>query len=69
MEGLKKPISLIWSVLNARTEGLGLNATARVFGVAKNTILKWETRCADLQPVLVLYCLVHQFLQVVIGGR
>lgn len=68
MEGLKKPISLIWSVLNARTEGLGLNATARVFGVAKNTILKWETRCADLQPVLVLYCLVHQFLQVVIEG-
>ena len=68
MEGLKKPISLIWSVLNARTEGVGLNAAARVFGVTKNTILKWETRCADLQPVLVLYSLVHQFLQVVIEG-
>jgi hypothetical protein len=28
-------------VIEVRTEGLGLNATARVFGISKNTILKW----------------------------
>jgi len=68
MAGLKKPISLIWHVLNARTEGLGLNAAVRVFGVAKNTILEWERRCADLRQVLFVYALVHEFLQVVIEG-
>ena len=39
MEGLKTPISVIWQVLKARTEGLGLNAAARTFEKAKNTIL------------------------------
>lgn len=67
-EGLKTPFSVVWRVLNARTEGMGLNATARTFGVSKNTVLAWEQRGADLQPVLFLYSLVHQFLQVVIEG-
>jgi hypothetical protein len=30
--------------------------------------LDWEQRCAALQPVLLLYALTHQFLQVVIEG-
>jgi hypothetical protein len=47
---------------------MGLNATARTFGISKNTVLDWEQRCADLQPVLFVYALVHQFLQVVIEG-
>ena len=68
LEDLKTPLSVVWRVLNARTEGLGLNATARTFGVSKNTVLDWERRCADVQPVLFLYALVHQFLQVVIEG-
>lgn len=68
LENLKTPLSVVWNVLNARTEGMGLNATVRTFGVAKNTVLDWEQRCADLQPVLFLYSLVHQFLQVVIEG-
>lgn len=68
LEGLKTPLSVVWRVLNARTEGMGLNATARIFGVSKNTVLAWEQRGADLQPVLFLYSLVHQFLQVVIEG-
>lgn len=67
-EGLKTPLRVVWRVLNARTEGMGLNATARTFGVSKNTVLAWEQRGADLQPVLFLYSLVHQFLQVVIEG-
>ena len=37
MEGIKKPISLIAQVFKARTEGLGLNAACRVFGLAKKT--------------------------------
>jgi hypothetical protein len=31
MEGLKTPVSVIWQVLKARTEGMGLNAAARTF--------------------------------------
>jgi transposase-like protein len=38
LENVKKPLSLIWQVLQARTDGLGLNATARPFGIAKNTV-------------------------------
>jgi len=68
MEGLKTPFSLIWQVLNARTEGMSFNATTRVFGVAKNTILAWERRFAGLHQVLLLYSLVHEFLQLVIEG-
>jgi len=68
LENLKTPLSTIWQVLKARTDGLGLNATARTFGIAKNTVLDWERRCADLKPVLFLYSLVHHFLQLVIEG-
>ena len=32
MAGLKTPVSVIWQVLKARTEGMGLNAAARTFG-------------------------------------
>jgi len=60
LEDLKTPLSVVWNVLNARTEGMGLNATVRTFGVAKNTVLDWVQRCADLQPVLFLYSLVHR---------
>jgi hypothetical protein len=68
LENLKTPLRVIWPVLKARTDGLGLNATVRTFGIAKNTILDWEYRCAALQPVLLLYALAHQFLQLVIEG-
>jgi len=68
LENLKTPLSVIQQVLKARTDGLGLNATARTFGISKNTVLDWERRCADLQPVLFLYSLVHHFLQIVIEG-
>ena len=42
MAGLKTPVSVIWQVVKARTEGMGLNAAARTFEKAKNTILAWE---------------------------
>ena len=59
LEGLKTPVSVIWQVLKARTEGMGLNAAARTFEKAKNTILAWERKFVDLQQVLFLYALVH----------
>src|SRR5215831_15272740 len=68
MGGVKTPVSVIWQVLKARTEGMGLNAAARTFEKAKNTILAWERKFVDLQPVLFLYAVVHEFLESVIEG-
>jgi len=65
---LKKPISMVWHVINTRTEGLGLNATARCFGISINTILDWENRFADMVRVLSIYIFVHHFIQLVIEG-
>jgi len=68
MEGLQTPVSVIWHVLKARTEGMGLNAAARTFDKAKNTILSWERKFVDLHRVLFLYAVVHEFLASVIEG-
>jgi len=67
-EGVKKPINLIWQVIKARTEGQGLNATARIFDVAKNTILDWEHKFGDLHKVLLIFALTSQFLKLLIEG-
>ena len=68
LEGLKTPVSVIWQVLKARTDGMGLNAAARTFEKAKNTILAWESKFVDLHRVLFLYAVVHEFLASVIEG-
>ena len=68
MAGLKTPVSVIWQVVKARTEGMGLNAAARTFEKAKNTILAWERKFRDLHRVLFLYAVVHEFLESVIAG-
>jgi len=68
MAGLKTPVSVIWQVLKARTEGMGFNAAARTFEKAKNTILAWESKFAELHQVLFLYAVVHEFLVSVIEG-
>src|SRR5918911_3511719 len=68
MAGLKTPVSVIWQVVKARTEGMGLNAAARTFEKAKNTILAWERKFRDLHQVLFLYALVHECLALVIEG-
>jgi transposase-like protein len=46
LEGLKQPLSKLVAGLKARREGLGVNATCRVFEMAKNTLLDWERRFA-----------------------
>ena len=43
--------------------GMGLNAETRTFDFAKNTILSWERKFSDLHRVLLLYTLVHEFLE------
>ena len=68
MEGLQTPMSVIWLVIKARTDGMGLNAATRTFEVAKNTILSWERKFSDLHRVLFLYTLVHEFIELVIEG-
>ena len=68
LEGLSTPLSAIVKVLKARSEGLGVNATCRVFEIAKNTLLDWERRFAELRETLMLYALMHTFLSQVIEG-
>jgi hypothetical protein len=68
LEGLQTPVSVIWHGLKARTEGMGFNAAARTFDKAKNTILSWERKFVALHQVLLLYALVHEFLESVIEG-
>ena len=68
LEGLKKPMSLIISVLKARSEGLSLNAACRVFEISKNTLLDWEQRFAHLKGPLMIYALLHTFLAQIIEG-
>src|SRR5919197_3455698 len=68
MAGLKTPVSVIWQVLKARTEGMGLHAAARTFEKAKKTILAWESQFTELHQVLFLYALVHEFIALVIEG-
>jgi transposase-like protein len=54
LEGLKTPLSQVWQVLEARTEGMGLNAVVRVFKYAKTTVFVWERKGYQLkagQPV------------------
>ncbi len=68
LEGLVKPVSLIAQVLNARSEGMGLNAVTRVFKIAKNTLLEWERRFSKIKQTLVFYAMLHSFLVQLIEG-
>jgi len=65
---LKKPISLIWNIINCRTEGIGLNATARAFSVSVNTIIDWENKFSNIYKILFLYSLAHSFMTLIIEG-
>lgn len=68
MENIKKPLSLIAQVLQARSEGIGFNAACRVFEIAKNTLLAWEQKFSNLKETLMIYVLVHTFISQVIEG-
>lgn len=66
--GLTTPLSRIITVLTARSEGMGLNATARTFNVSKKSVMDWEQRLGELKPTLMLYALLHEFIYQEIEG-
>src|SRR5262249_45255481 len=68
LAGVKTPVSVIWQVVKARTEGMGFNAAARTFEQAKHTLLAWERKLRDLPQVIFLYALVHECIELVIEG-
>ncbi len=68
LAGLRTPLSRITEVIEALNDGLGINAAARTFKVAKNTIYDWLERVAGLKEVLLLYALCHQFLSQIVEG-
>lgn len=68
LEGLRTPVSIIWKVLNARTEGMSVNATCRVFEIAKKSLLSWEEKFSGLQHTLIIYSMSHTFIQSVVEG-
>ncbi|BBO89694.1 IS1 family transposase [Desulfosarcina ovata] len=68
LQDIRKPVSKIWEVLNARTEGTSLNATCRIFKIAKNTLLAWERKFSYLYSTLFIYSMAHTFIQSVIEG-
>jgi transposase-like protein len=65
---LKTPISVVVQVLSALTEGMGINAAARLYGVSKNSLYRWQERLSGVKQTLLLYALTHQFLHQVIEG-
>ncbi len=68
LEGLKKPLSVITTVLEALNEGMSINAACRVFHVGKKSIKRWLKRLGLLKEPLLLYVLCHQFIQLIIEG-
>ena len=46
---LKTPLALMGQVLAALTEGVGINAATRLYGVSKNSIYRWQERLSGLK--------------------
>src|SRR5882672_7725335 len=46
---LKTPIALVVQVLSALTEGVGINAATRLYGVSKTSISRWQERLSGLK--------------------
>lgn len=47
MDGLRTEPERIASVIHARSEGVGVRATARLCGVTPETVIRWERRIAE----------------------
>ena len=48
---LKTPIAVIVQVLSALTEGMGINAAVRLYGVSKNSIYRWQERLSGVKKL------------------
>jgi transposase-like protein len=46
---LNTPIALVVQVLAALTEGVGINAATRLYGVSKKSIYRWQARLSGLK--------------------
>jgi transposase-like protein len=46
---LKTPIALVVQVLTALTEGVGINAATRLYGVSKKSIYRWQERLSGVK--------------------
>jgi transposase-like protein len=46
---LKTPLALVVQVLTALTEGGGINAATRLYGVSKKSIYRWQERLSGLK--------------------
>ena len=68
IQGIRTPIKEIWKVLNSRADGMSLNATCRIFEIAKNTLLAWERKFISLHHTLLIYSMAQTFIQSVIEG-
>ena len=69
----KTPIALVVQVLAARTEGGGLHAATRLYGVSKNSIYRWQERLSGLKKhcgcLLGRISFYHSSLQEMSGTR
>ena len=45
----KTPLSVLVQVLSALTEGVGINAATRLYGVSKNSIYRWQERLSGVK--------------------
>jgi len=46
---LKTPIAIVVQVLAALTEGVGINAATRLYGISKHSIYRWQERLSGLK--------------------
>lgn len=65
---LKTPISKIATVLKSRSEGMSFNSACRTFNIGTHTLQGWEIKFGNLKDTLMLYSLIHTFLNLVIEG-
>ena len=68
MANLKTPLSKVAGVLRVRGEGMGQRATARIFGIHKNSVAIWEKRFAEQKAPLMLYAVCHEFINLTFEG-
>jgi transposase-like protein len=68
MAHIKTALSKVASVFRVRSEGMGLRATARIFGIHKNTVCEWENKFANQKEPLMLYALCHEFISLTFEG-
>ena len=47
-------MALVVQVLTALTEGVGINAATRLYGVSKNSIYRWQERLSGLKNAAVV---------------